>query len=585
MRFSELRTKAGYVIMGIGALFPILVLARSTRSPSRLYSLTLFDDAMISMTYARTLARTGELVWYPGATRVQGFTNGLWTVWMAIPHLLTATPSVAISFVVLTSLLALIASAVTIFRIFILIGRLDGQDSARLALPAAVTVALTYSTVFWALRGMEVGVLALLVTLLIGQLIKFGHRENKHLRPITNHAVLVGASTLGVLVRLDFLVITVALSLASLALASRSDRFASIYLCLIPSLLAGLLVVVGQSLYYGSARPNTYYLKVDGVAVIERLRVGLLYSYKILPIVLTLLVALWTVRSDLRSTARAQFIALTTAAWLATAGFSVYVGGDAWEFDFLINRYLSVVLPLTVPAGILLFTSPSVGGRVKLPLLLMPFGSLAGALFLLPPITETGRVTSSKTLNIMFVVISLILVWHAAKVKRVAETSGHSRLLILIFPLVFSAILAGLTQWVEKGGLHTYDDATVRLRSEQLHEITSEDAVIATVWAGAPAYYSERQMVDLLGKSDPIIARLPIKGAFYPGHNKWDYSYSIGELQPDLVTALWADPPTDAQMGEWGYSKWCPLIRIREDPPIWLRHNSTSIRFELLDRC
>lgn len=39
------------------------------------WQFTLFDDAMISMTYARTLAETGDWVWFPGAERVQGITN------------------------------------------------------------------------------------------------------------------------------------------------------------------------------------------------------------------------------------------------------------------------------------------------------------------------------------------------------------------------------------------------------------------------------------------------------------------------------------------------------------------------------
>ncbi|MDD4280019.1 MAG: hypothetical protein PHX74_09830, partial [Candidatus Sumerlaeales bacterium] len=26
---------------------------------------------------------------------------------------------------------------------------------------------------------------------------------------------------------------------------------------------------------------------------------------------------------------------------------------------------------------------------------------------------------------------------------------------------------------------------------------------------------------------------------FYPGHLKWDYEYSIGKLQPEVICAIW----------------------------------------------
>src|ERR1035437_4307958 len=47
----------------------------------------LFDDAMISMRYARNLAEGHGLVWNPGE-RVEGYTNLAWTLFMAGVHLL-----------------------------------------------------------------------------------------------------------------------------------------------------------------------------------------------------------------------------------------------------------------------------------------------------------------------------------------------------------------------------------------------------------------------------------------------------------------------------------------------------------------
>jgi hypothetical protein len=52
-----------------------------------------------------------------------------------------------------------------------------------------------------------------------------------------------------------------------------------------------------------------------------------------------------------------------------------------------------------------------------------------------------------------------------------------------------------------------------------------------------PYYLPEQRFHDFLGNSDRRIARSPAKPG-PPGHNKWDYGYSLGEVRPDfLVTA------------------------------------------------
>lgn len=48
----------------------------------------LFDDAMISMRYARHMSEGLGLVWNPGEAPIEGFTNLLWTLIMAGVHLL-----------------------------------------------------------------------------------------------------------------------------------------------------------------------------------------------------------------------------------------------------------------------------------------------------------------------------------------------------------------------------------------------------------------------------------------------------------------------------------------------------------------
>jgi hypothetical protein len=68
---------------------------------------------------------------------------------------------------------------------------------------------------------------------------------------------------------------------------------------------------------------------------------------------------------------------------------------------------------------------------------------------------------------------------------------------------------------------------------------TATNAEIAVHAAGQIPYYSERRTIDLLGLNDPVIARETRRTSFYPGHDKWDYDYSIRNLEPDLIADNW----------------------------------------------
>ena len=72
----------------------------------------------------------------------------------------------------------------------------------------------------------------------------------------------------------------------------------------------------------------------------------------------------------------------------------------------------------------------------------------------------------------------------------------------------------------------------------------------------------------MLGKSDRVIAtqdRQPAI-AFLPGHDKWDYGYSIGQLRPDVVAQMWHATPVDFQAIEsWGYIRLAPWVFARAD--------------------
>jgi len=77
----------------------------------------LFDDAMISMRYAKNLARGFGLVWNPGDIPVEGYTNPLWVAFMAIFHLFPIPQPKMSLFIQISGALFLLANLVFVKKI------------------------------------------------------------------------------------------------------------------------------------------------------------------------------------------------------------------------------------------------------------------------------------------------------------------------------------------------------------------------------------------------------------------------------------------------------------------------------------
>lgn len=120
----------------------------------------LFDDAMISMRYARNLAHGAGLRWNPGEPPVEGFTNPLWVVFMAVLHWLPVAMTKISLLVQITSLGLLIANIVMTARL----ARVVGHGATVVILAASAGTAFYFPLITWALQGMEVGALTLVAT-------------------------------------------------------------------------------------------------------------------------------------------------------------------------------------------------------------------------------------------------------------------------------------------------------------------------------------------------------------------------------------------------------------------------------------
>jgi hypothetical protein len=495
---------------------------------------SLFDDAMISMRYAKNFASGHGLVWNPGGERVEGFTNPLWTLYMSALHLVPIATTKVSLLVQASAALFLLANLFAVKKLAEFV-----SDSSRFViLTAALLTAFYLPLNNWGIQGMEVCVLALVLTLAA----LHAARAVRAQRFSTVPFILLGLS---IFIRTDMAVPFIGV-LIYLAASVRSQK--SRYIAWGVAFLAlGLIVQTAFRMwYYGDALPNSYYVKLTGYPVLLRWTRGLYVT----------LVFLWRSNWALFALPLAVILVmkdrvLGLLGWVLAMqlAYSVYVGGDAWESWGGANRYVCIAMPAFF---VLLAASLARAGT---------FAKQAVAK--LSP--DTGDPFVRK---------------HGGKITFVV---------VLLVLLNFNAIYgpSALTEWLLlKPPLHVEDNARMVERAIAVRKFTTHAASIAVVWDGAIPYFADRYTVSILGKNDRRIGRIPMRTvsgpaklvAFYPGHLKWDYSYSLGELKPDVIVHVWKQPEeAEGYMGDYvSVRLYGFLFHIRE--------NSQNVRWDEVRR-
>jgi hypothetical protein len=296
----------------------------------------LGDDAMISMRYARNLVNGEGLVWNAGE-RVEGFTNPLWTLLMAVAHLLPI-PYYQVSLLIqLMNLFLGVGIILLSYKLALVFSR-DGQKRES-ALLASMIVAGYLPLVYWGVLGFETSLLAVLVT---AAWIDVVERMAHPLRPFL-------ILTFATLVRPDALIFFVPAGLAYLL-----DRRWSTKEVVVAALMSIGIIALAECLrllYYGEALPNTYYLKAEAMPF-----AGLHYMAKFMiggGAILALILLAGVVRT------RSVDGAIVLGSFSAICLYSVVIGGDA----FPLGRYMLAFTPAAIVAGFVL------GGRELVALL------------------------------------------------------------------------------------------------------------------------------------------------------------------------------------------------------------------------
>ena len=425
---------------------------------------TLVDDAMISMRYAQHLAQGHGLVWNIGEAPVEGFTNLGWVIYLAFLHLFPFATSKISLVVMLTSLVILLVNILVVYKI----SETLLPESKYAPLLSAIITAFYFPLVFWSLRGMEVGLLTLLINLALLLALK---QENQFLISL----VLL----LAILVRMD-----AAISGMLIAVYFLVKKRA--FLPILAVLFTVAAILLFQKYYFGDLLPTTYYQKVTGYTILERMRKGILvFNEFAARDVLTLFLLSIAALAFYKQRTLETFLLL--GIFLGQCAYSIYVGGDYAEPETnAANRFITQGMP---------------------------------ALFILFS-WMTGRILSD-----------LSAAQPQGAFSKPKVNPAISLALIVLF------IISGepwFNYTIDNAPLLKADIRRVKL-ALHIKRYTSPEAVIAVHAAGQIPYYSERNTIDLLGLNDPIVAKGAGEGEFYPGHNKWNYYYSINELQPDLI--------------------------------------------------
>ncbi len=539
---------------------------------------SLFDDAMISMRYAWSLAHGNGLVWNPGE-RVEGYTNLLMVLVMTPFNALIQDKrfvSLPIQAFGVITMLAIAYFGLKVFR------KLAPTSSE--GRPGLLEILFVVSTLFYyplaylTLMGMETGLLTLL--LLAAVFYGFNARDQSSRSDLLVMTILLGFAYL---TRPDSLIYTAVIFGLILidAYTSRRDKvwFYRIAFCLLLFTLFPLGQLIFRWSYYGELVPNTYILKVQGFPLPLRIKNGIAF---IRPFIREFsVISLLGLIGLILDFSWKRLLAISL--FLVSVGYQIWVGGDAWR----LWRFIVPAIPLIIGVAIhemVAFATASVAiwkdPSWKIHLVRNPLWRDGWLEWLRKKIDM--RLTKGRWS--LLISILLLVVAFGVDVVGISDAGfGEEQRLIVLLSVGFliSAILTRL-RWGNQHPSNMTSEQLVFLgffvlailftnrsylseltfrkppllvdfnlenvnRAIVIMETTREDASIGVTAAGVLPYFSGRRAVDFLGKMDKHIARLPadVSGGVaygsilsWPGHNKYDLEYSILELRPTYIQKL-----------------------------------------------
>ncbi len=275
--------------------------------------------------------------------------------------------------------------------------------------------------------------------------------------------------------------------------------------------------------YYDQLLPNTFYAKVEPTSALYERGLAYVWTYAFRYQLLALLGGVAVLLTNVRLRSDASYILVLAAAMLAGV---VVEGGD----DFPHGRMIIPILPLVYLAG--LAGLATLLSRVSMPAI--QSGAIAAAVLTL------GAVS----------------LYHAS-----LELS-----------------------WPVEHERQAFQDRVVL--AKWMSENTPPDYTIAAFAVGAIGYYGERDVLDLLGLNDVVIAHsdVPDFGAGLAGHEKYNIDYVLDDVQPEIIITDDAQPgPLTTEAFRAVASVWS-IVEARNalfaDPRLWQLYAVRSVKID-----
>ena len=400
------------------------------------------DDAFISFRYAFNLVHGHGLTWNPGE-RIQGYTNLLWTLLMAIPLTMNYDPTV---FSQIIGIFFTVGTLWATYKVACIIFR-----SHFLAVFTILMLGTNYTFIAYATGGLETQMQTFfIVTGIFLGLSILVHDDAKYR---VYCALLSFVFSLAILTRLDSMIAFLVLfpflfwQIFARPYSSLNRKMVESALLVLPAtVILGSWLIWNYS-YYGDILPNTYYAKAT-LYSINIFKQGVLYirefllSYLLMPFVF---IAMFNLKDFFLKSK----LCIITAIIILWNIYLIRVGGDFMEFRFLVPVLPFIFIIITF------LLSTIINKKVRIALFIMIlFGSFSHAYYYKGTITEHLRIESIYSLN------------------------------------------SNLVYWSKAG-----------LVLKELFYKSDSDVVIATTAAGAIPYYSQLKTIDMHGLNDRWIAR------------------------------------------------------------------------------
>lgn len=290
------------------------------------------DDAFITFRYSLHLSQGHGPVFNPGDAPVEGYSNFLWMLLMALPHLLGMDPVLP---AVLLSMACLGLNLWLLHRI-----SLRQLADGRAAFWAWLPVACSHTLLFFSTSGLETSLNALLWTLALWLLQGFFKgKELPSARRLLSLGLVAGLATL---CRMEGLLLSLAClgALAAIWFVSRQGRWGRLGLFLLGMAALVLPWEAWRLSFYGEWLPNTFHIKAGSGSLLHGLRhLGIFVAASGAWVA-------WIVLAVARQPRKLDFDLFGMSATVLCGCFLAYValvGGDYLEF-----RLLSPVLPLVL---------------------------------------------------------------------------------------------------------------------------------------------------------------------------------------------------------------------------------------------